>query len=110
MERPATSLLPLSTGAQDSCTVDSGTHVGSAACQYQWVGVTTVAYDGSGNGLGFTGMTSQCRADFGPGARMCKSEEVTDSDTLNFNAIPAVGRMESLRDGSAVPAGSCWIR
>lgn len=62
---------------------------------YQWVGATTVAYDGGGNGLGFVGMTTQCRADFGPGARMCKSAEIMDSDTLNLNAIPAAG---------------CWVR
>lgn len=68
---------------------------GSPSCPYQWVGVTTVVYDGSGNGLGFVGMTSQCRADFGAGARMCKSAELMDSDTLNFNAIPEDG---------------CWVR
>lgn len=62
---------------------------------YQWVGVTSVAFTGDGNGLGFVGMTTQCRADFGPGARMCRSEEVLDSDTLNPNAIPAQG---------------CWLR
>ncbi len=90
-----TAILPLSAGAQDACTVDFGTHVGSPACPYQWVGVTSVAVDGSGSGLGFVGMTTQCRADFGPGARMCKSEEIMDSDTLNFNAIPVTG---------------CWIR
>jgi hypothetical protein len=62
---------------------------------YQWVGITSLAFTGNGNGTGFVGMTSQCRADFGPGARMCKSVEVMDSDTLNFNAIPSVG---------------CWLR
>ena len=62
---------------------------------YQWVGATSVTYDGSGNGLGFVGMTSQCRADFGPGARMCRSREIMDSDTLNLNSIPTQG---------------CWVR
>lgn len=90
-----TAILPLSAGAQDACTVDSGTHVGSPACPYQWVGATTVLYDGSGNGLGFIGMTSQCRADFGPGARMCQSREILESDTHHLNAIPL---------------GGCWIR
>ena len=58
---------------------------------YQWVGATTVAFTGDGNGLGFVGMTSQCRAEFGAGARMCTSEEVMNSDTLNLNAIPEEG-------------------
>ncbi|MEZ4282294.1 MAG: hypothetical protein R3F21_22040 [Myxococcota bacterium] len=62
---------------------------------YQWVGATSVSFTGDGNGLGFVGMTTQCRADFGPGARMCTSQEVLESDTLNFNAIPQAG---------------CWIR
>ena len=87
--------IPLSAGAQDACTADFGTHIGSPACPYQWVGATTVAYDGSGNGLGFVGMTSQCRADFGAGARLCTSQEILESDTLNFNAIPEDG---------------CWVR
>jgi hypothetical protein len=69
--------------------------VGSPSCPYQWVGATSVAFTGDGNGLGLVGMTTQCRADFGPGSRMCKSEEVMDSDTLNPNSIPAVG---------------CWLR
>ena len=69
--------------------------IASAADPYQWVGATSIAVTGDGNGLGYVGMTTQCRADFGPGARMCKSEEVMDSDTLNPNAIPAAG---------------CWIR
>lgn len=68
---------------------------GSSACPYQWVGATSVAFTGNGNGLGFVGMTTQCRADFGPGARMCQSSEVLESDTLNLNAIPAAG---------------CWVR
>jgi len=58
---------------------------------YQWVGFTTTTFDGSGNGFGFTSMTTQCRADFGPGARMCKSSEYMDSDTLNPSGIPADG-------------------
>jgi hypothetical protein len=62
---------------------------------HQWVGTTSVSFTGDGNGLGFVGMTAQCRADFGPGARMCKSDEVLDSDTLNPNAIPS---------------GGCWLR
>lgn len=62
---------------------------------YQWVGATSVSFTGDGNGLGFVGMTTQCRADFGPGARMCKSEEIMDSDTLNLNGIPEQG---------------CWVR
>jgi len=64
-------------------------------CPYQWVGATSIAFDGSGNGLGFVGMTTQCRADFGPGARMCTSEEILQSDTLNLNDIPSQG---------------CWLR
>jgi hypothetical protein len=88
-------VIPLSAGAQDACTADFGTHVGSPACPYQWVGATTVLYDGSGNGLGFIGMTSECRGEFGAGARMCTSQEIMDSDTNNLNAIPAVG---------------CWVR
>ena len=48
----------------------------------QWIHVAAT-YDGSGNGLGFVGMTTKCRADFGPGARMCTSSEIMDSDTLN---------------------------
>jgi hypothetical protein len=67
----------------------------AAANPFQWVGATSVAFTGDGNGLGFVGMTTQCRADYGPGARMCKSEEILESDTLDFNAIPAEG---------------CWIR
>lgn len=62
-----------------------------AADPYQWVGVTSVAFTGDGNGLGFVGMTTQCRADFGPGARMCTSQEILESDTLNPNAIPPDG-------------------
>lgn len=82
--------------AQDTaCTVNSGAFVGSPACPYQWVGATTVLFDGSGNGLGFVGMTSQCRGEFGPGARMCTSVEVMQSDTLNLNDVPAPG---------------CWMR
>ena len=88
-------VLPLPAAAQDACTVDFGTHVGSPACPYQWVGATTVLYDGSGNGLGFIGMTSQCRGEFGAGARMCTSQEILDSDTHNINAIPIDG---------------CWVR
>jgi hypothetical protein len=68
---------------------------GSPSCPYQWVGVTSVAFLGDGNGLGLVGMTTQCRADFGPGARMCQSSEIVASDTLNPNAIPAQG---------------CWVR
>ena len=62
-----------------------------AADPYQWVGFTTTTFDGSGNGFGFTLMTAQCRADFGPGARMCKSSEYMDSDTLNPSGIPVDG-------------------
>jgi hypothetical protein len=40
-------------------------------------------------------MTSQCRGEFGPGARMCSSQEILESDTNNLNAIPTDG---------------CWIR
>lgn len=69
--------------------------VGSPSCPYQWVGATSVEFTGDGNGLGLVGMTTQCRADFGPGARMCKSEELMDSDTLNPNAVPQQG---------------CWVR
>jgi hypothetical protein len=98
-------VLPLSAAAQDACTVDSGTHIGSPACPYQWAGVTSVAFDGSGNGLGFVGMTTQCRADFGPAARMCKSEEIMDSDTLNFNAIPTPSAALSLPIGALGLAG-----
>lgn len=58
---------------------------------YQWVGFTTTTFDGSGNGFGFTLMTSACRADFGGGARMCKSSEYMDSDTLNPTGIPVEG-------------------
>ena len=58
---------------------------------YQWVGYTTNTFDGSGNGLGFVVMTSACRADFGAGARMCKSSEYMDSDTLNPSGIPVDG-------------------
>jgi hypothetical protein len=58
---------------------------------YQWVGFTPVAFTGDGNGLGFIGMTTQCRADFGAGSRMCTSEEFLLSDTLNPNAIPTAG-------------------
>ena len=58
---------------------------------YQWVGFTTTTFDGSGNGFGVTSMTTQCRADFGPGARMCKSSEYMDSDTLNPSGIPEDG-------------------
>jgi hypothetical protein len=36
--------LPLSAGAQDACTADFGTDVGSPACPYQWVGATTSAF------------------------------------------------------------------
>lgn len=69
-------------------------YVGSLSCPYQWVGVTSVAFDGDGNGQGFVGMTSQCRDDFGPGARMCRSDEILRSDTVNPNA----------------GAGGCWVR
>lgn len=64
-----------------------------AADPYQWVGTTSVTF--TGNGLGFVGMTTQCRADFGPGARMCTSKEILESDTLNLIASPPQG---------------CWIR
>ena len=76
--------------AADPCSLGAGTD-----CPFQWVGVTSIAFDGAGNGLGFVGMTTQCRADFGPGVRMCKSAEIMDSDTLNFNDIPTEG---------------CWVR
>jgi len=79
----------------NACTVNFGAHIGSPACPYQWVGATSISFDGSGNGLGFVGMTTQCRADFGPGARMCTSKEIMESDTLDPNAIPAEG---------------CWVR
>lgn len=69
-----------------ACTVNSGAYIGSPACSYQGVGVTAVAFTGDGNGLGFIGMTSQCRGEFGPGARMCTSQEILESGTLNFNA------------------------
>jgi hypothetical protein len=59
---------------------------------YQWVGNTSIGYT---CGDGFLLMTTQCRADFGPGTRMCKSEEIMDSDTLNPNGIPMDG---------------CWLR
>ena len=59
---------------------------------YQWVGATTGAFTGT---AGFVTLTTACRADYGPGARMCKSEEIMDSDTLNALAIPAEG---------------CWVR
>ena len=85
-------LAPLVASAQ--LDPECGT-TAATMCPYQWVGATSVAFDGSGNGLGFVGLTTQCRADFGPGARMCKSEEVMDSDTLIFSAIPAEG---------------CWVR
>ncbi|MEZ4330443.1 MAG: hypothetical protein R3F35_01720 [Myxococcota bacterium] len=69
--------------------------IASAADPYQWVGATSVAFTGDGNGLGFVGMTTQCRADFGAGARMCASKDILESDTLNPNEIPAQG---------------CWVR
>lgn len=87
-------LAAVSAHAQATGTCASQ-YVGSPSCPYQWAGTTSVAFTGDGNGLGFTGMTTQCRADFGPGARMCKSEEVMDSDTLNPNSLPASG---------------CWLR
>jgi hypothetical protein len=59
---------------------------------YQWVGVTSVSYDGDD---GFVEMTTRCRADFGHGARMCKSSEILDSDTLDLNTIPV---------------NECWVR
>ncbi len=62
-----------------------------AADPYQWVGFTSQDFDGVGNGFGFTLMTAQCRVDFGPGARMCKSSEYMDSDTLNPSGIPVEG-------------------
>ena len=87
--------IPLSAGAQDACTADFGTHIGSPACPYQWVGVTAARFNGGGGfepdgavRVGFIGMSSQCRAEFGPGARMCRSEDVLGSDTLNLNDIP----------------------
>jgi len=62
---------------------------------YQWVGATTTTFTGDGNGFGFVGMTSQCRGEFGPGARMCTSVEILESDTHNLLDIPSTG---------------CWIR
>jgi hypothetical protein len=88
-------VLPQLAGAQDACTVDSGVHVGSPACPYQWVGATTATFSPLDDGLGFVGMTTTCRAEFGAGARMCTSKEIMDSDTLNLLAIPA---------------GGCWVR
>lgn len=87
-------LLPLSAYAQalGSCAPEL---IGSPSCPYQWVGATTVSFTGDGNGLGFVGMTTQCRADFGPGSRMCTSSEIINSDTLNPNSIPAQG---------------CWVK
>jgi hypothetical protein len=72
--------------------------VASAQAQndpYQWVGLTSVDFTGDGNGLGFVGMTTQCRADYGAGARMCSSVEILQSDNLNPNAIPPE---------------DCWVR
>lgn len=87
-------LASLSTKAQTvgSC---AAADIGSPSCPYQWIGATSVAFKGDGNGLGFVGMTSQCRADYGAGARMCTSAEILASDTLNLNAIPSAG---------------CWVR
>ncbi|MBW2501181.1 MAG: hypothetical protein JRF61_28195 [Deltaproteobacteria bacterium] len=77
---------------ETACTVDAGAHVGTPACPYQFVGATSVLLNGAD---GFLMMTTQCRADYGPGARMCKTVEIMDSDTLDPNAIPERG---------------CWVR
>ena len=37
-----------------------------AADPYQWVSYTTQTFDGAGNGYGFDGMTTQCRAECRP--------------------------------------------
>ena len=105
-------ILAQTASAQDACTADFGTHVGSPACPYQWVGATSITFDGrgdigSGTLLGFVGMTTQCRADFGAGARMCTSAEILNSDSLNFNAIPAGGCW--LRPSWALAAGSVAV-
>lgn len=68
---------------------------------YQWVGATSVAFNGGGDDgtaplpRGIIIMNAQCRADFGPGARMCSSLEILESTTINPNDIPVEG---------------CWIR
>jgi hypothetical protein len=77
--------------ALGSCTPEL---IGSPSCPYQWVGFTSVSYvyDSSNpETFGFAMLTAQCRADFGPGTRMCTSEEVLSSDTLNPAAIPSSG-------------------
>jgi hypothetical protein len=62
---------------------------------YMWVGATTTTFTGDGNGGGFVAMTTQCRTDYGATARMCSSQEILESLTLDLAAIPAAG---------------CWIR
>jgi hypothetical protein len=85
-------IAPQARAQETACTVDAGAHVGTPACPYQFVGVTSTLLNGAD---GFVMMTTQCRADYGPGARMCKTAEVMDSDTLDPNAIPERG---------------CWVR
>lgn len=92
----AIALMLLSAVSADAQAIGTcaAQNVGSPSCPYQWVGVTSVAYTGNGNGFGLLAMSAQCRADFGPGARMCSSAEVLDSDTLSLSVL-----------GTA-----CWVR
>ncbi len=87
-------LLPALSAHAQAIGTCAPQYVGSPSYPYQWVGATSVAYTGNGNGIGLLGMSTQCRADFGPGARMCSSAEILDSDTLNPSAL-----------GTA-----CWVR
>jgi hypothetical protein len=59
---------------------------------YQWVGQTKTPLAGT---AGFLTLTTQCRTDFGPGARMCTGAEIQGSSTLEVDGIAEAG---------------CWVR
>lgn len=66
----------------------STTATAHEAGTYQWVGQTTMPLAGT---AGFLTLTTQCRTDFGPGARMCTGAEIQGSSTLEVNGIAAEG-------------------
>ena len=72
--------------------LSSSMSIAHEAGTYQWVGQTTTPLVGT---AGFLTLTTQCRTDFGPGARMCTGAEIQGSSTLEVDGIAEAG---------------CWVR
>ena len=62
--------------------LSSSMSIAHEAGTYQWVGQTTTPLVGT---AGFLTLTTQCRTDFGPGARMCTGAEIQGSSTLEVD-------------------------